>query len=255
MIKKKLLSIITVNKNNANYLEKTIRSIVYQNLKIYNLILIDGKSSDKSINIIRKYSDKIFYWSSSLDINIADAFNKGIKKSQSRWVLFINSDDYLLNNNVLSNIYKDLLTFQNYDMLIYKMILKGRDLKKTHGIFGGSMTKINKINLYNTFPHQATVINRNYFLKYGNYSLDYPIAQDYEIILRKKEIKIKRIDKIISVMRDGGITNTNQLKALKYFMKAQIKNRTNKIYICILIYLYGVLKIIIKKILNKLKIV
>jgi glycosyltransferase involved in cell wall biosynthesis len=255
MIKQKLLSIITVNKNNAHYLEKTIRSIVNQNLKIYNLILIDGKSSDKSINIIRKYSDKIFCWSSSLDANIADAFNKGIKKSQSRWILFINSDDYLLNNNVLSNIYKDLLTFQNYDMLIYKMILKGRDLKKTHGIFGGSMTKINKINLYNTFPHQATVINRNYFLKYGNYSLDYPIAQDYEIILRKKEIKIKRIDKIISVMRDGGITNTNQLKALKYFMKAQIKNRTNKIYICIFIYLYGVLKIIIKNILNKLKIV
>ena len=56
-------------------------------------------------------------------------------------------------------------------------------------------------------------------------------------------------------MRDGGITNTNQLKALKYFMKAQIKNRTNKIYICIFIYLYGVLKIVIKNILNKLKIV
>ena len=96
---------------------------------------------------------------------------------------------------------------------------------------------------------------KNYFLKYGNYSLDYPIAQDYEIILRKKKIKIKKIDKIISVMRDGGITNANQLKALKYFMKAQIKNRTNKIYICILIYLYGVLKIVIKNIFRKLKIV
>jgi len=255
MIKKKLLSIITINKNNARYLEKTIKSIINQSLKIFDLIIIDGKSSDKSVNIIRKYSNKISYWSSSHDINIADAFNKGIAKSKSDWILFINSDDYLHNNHVMNNIYNDLLIFKNYDMLIYKIELKSRDLKKTHGIFGGSMTKINKINFYNTFPHQATIINRNYFLKYGNYSLDYPIAQDYEIILRKKKIKIKKIDKIISVMRDGGITNTNQLKAIKYFMKAQIKNRTNKIYICIFIYLYGVLKIVIKNILNKLKIV
>ena len=80
-------------------------------------------------------------------------------------------------------------------------------------------------------------------------------AQDYEIILRKKKIKIKKIDKIISVMRDGGITNTNQFKALKYFMKAQIKNKTNKIHLCVLIYLYGVSKIIIKNILNKLSII
>jgi len=176
MIKKKLLSIITINKNNDSFLEKTITSIVNQNLKISDLIIIDGKSSNKSVNIIRKYSKKIFYWSSSSDANIADAFNKGIIKSQSHWILFINSDDYLFNNNVLSNIHKDLLIFRNYDMLIYKMILKSRDLKKTLGIFGGSMTKINRINLYNTFPHQATIINKNYFLKYENYSLNYLIA-------------------------------------------------------------------------------
>ena len=73
MINKKLLSIITINKNNACYLEKTIKSIINQSLKIFDLIIIDGKSSDKSVNIIRKYSNKISYWSSSHDINIADA--------------------------------------------------------------------------------------------------------------------------------------------------------------------------------------
>ena len=255
MIKNKLLSIITINKNNACYLEKTIKSIINQNLKIFDLIIIDGKSSDKSVNIIRKYSNKIFYWSSSHDINIADAFNKGIAKSKSDWILFVNSDDYLINNQVMNNIHNDLLVFKNYDMLIYKIKLKSRDLKKTKGVFGGFSTNINKIKFYNTLPHQSTVINKKFFLKNGNYSLDYPIAQDYEIILRNKKIKIKRIDKIISVMRDGGVTNNNQLKALKYFMKAQIKNETNKIYLCIMIYIYGTLKVVTKTILIKLKII
>jgi glycosyltransferase involved in cell wall biosynthesis len=255
MIKNKLLSIVTINKNNARYLEKTIKSIINQSLKIFDLVIIDGKSSDKSVNIIRKYSNKISYWSSSRDVNIADAFNKGISQCKSSWILFINSDDYLVNNHVMTNIYANLLAFKNYDMLIYKIILKSRDLKKTKGIFGGFLTKIKKIKFYNTIPHQATIINKNYFMKYGNYSLDYPIAQDYEIILRSKKIKIKKIDKIISVMRDGGITNTNQLTSLKYFMKAQIKNKTNKIYLCIMIYIYGIFKVILKIILNKLKLI
>jgi glycosyltransferase involved in cell wall biosynthesis len=255
MINKKLLSIITINKNNACYLEKTIKSIINQSLKIFDLIIIDGKSSDKSVNIIRKYSNKISYWSSSHDINIADAFNKGIAKSKSDWILFINSDDYLHNNHVMNKIYNDLLIFKNYDMLIYKIELKSRDLKKTRGVFGGFSTNINKIKFYNTLPHQSTVINKKFFLKYGYYSLDYPIAQDYEIILRNKNIKIKKINRTISIMRDGGITNNNQLKALKYFMKAQIKNKTNKTYLSIMIYIYGTLKVITKIILIKLKII
>ncbi len=255
MINNKLLSIITINKNNAYYLEQAIKSIINQSLKIFDLIIIDGKSSDKSLNIIRKYSNKIFYWSSEQDINIADAFNKGISKCRSHWILFINSDDYLLNNNVLSTIHSNLLTFKNYDMLIYKIILKSRDLKKTKGIFGGLSTKIDKLKFYNSIPHQATIINSNYFSKHGNFSLDFPIAQDYEVILRSKKIKIKKIEKIISVMRDGGITNTNKFKSLKYFMKAQIKNNTNNIYLSFIVYIYGVCKVILKKILKKHKII
>ena len=155
----------------------------------------------------------------------------------------------------MNKIYNDLLIFKNYDMLIYKIELKSRDLKKTRGVFGGFSTNINKIKFYNTLPHQSTVINKKFFLKYGYYSLDYPIAQDYEIILRNKNIKIKKINRTISIMRDGGITNNNQLKALKYFMKAQIKNKTNKIYLSIMIYIYGSLKVITKIILIKLKII
>jgi glycosyltransferase involved in cell wall biosynthesis len=253
MLENKLLSIITINKNNGCYLEKTIKSIINQSLKIFSLIIIDGKSSDNSLNIIRKYSNKISYWSSSRDVNIADAFNKGIAKCKSEWILFINSDDYLLNDRVMLSIHNDLLAYRNYDLLIYKIILKSRDLKKTKGVFGGFSTKLKKLKFYNTLPHQATIINKKFFTKYGHYSLDFPVAQDYEIILRSKIIKIKKIDKIISIMRDGGITSNNKFKVLKEFMKAQIKYKTHKKYLCIMIYIYGALKLMTKIILIKLK--
>ena len=131
---------------------------------------------------------------------------------------------YYKNNLLYKNVYYNVFTTQNFYTIQQSLGLGYSDIK-------------------------------NYLLKYGNYSLDYPIAQDYEIILRSKKIKIKKIDKIISVMRDGGITNTNQLTSLKYFMKAQIKNKTNKIYLCIMIYIYGIFKVILKIILNKLKLI
>ena len=111
---KKLLSIITINKNNGIFFEKTISSILKQTIDICDLIVIDGRSTDKSVNVIRKYSSKIFYWSSTKDINISDAFNKGLAQVKSEWIMFINSDDYLLNKYVFSKIYKDLLIFKKF---------------------------------------------------------------------------------------------------------------------------------------------
>ena len=248
---KKLISIITINKDNEKYIEKKIKKIINQNKKIFELIIIDGKSKDASVKIIKKYNKFIKYWETSEDKNISDAFNKGIDKCSTNWVLFINSDDYLANNNVLNNISSDLIKFKNFDMLAFKLKVKNRNLKQTIGIYGGSLINEKKLIMYNTFPHQALITNRKFFLKYGNFSTKFPIAQDYEILLRAKKIKLKKIDKIISIMRDGGITNQNKVKSLKYFKIAQIKNKTNNILIINIIYLYGLFKLFIKSLINK----
>ena len=202
--------------------------------------------------LVQPYIEEfIKYWETSEDKNISDAFNKGIDKCSTNWVLFINSDDYLANNNVLNNISSDLIKFKNFDMLAFKLKVKNRNLKQTIGIYGGSLINEKKLIMYNTFPHQALITNRKFFLKYGNFSTKFPIAQDYEILLRAKKIKLKKIDKIISIMRDGGITNQNKVKSLKYFKIAQIKNKTNNILIINIIYLYGLFKLFIKSLINK----
>ena len=74
-----LISIITVVKNNEKYLEETIQSIINQKFKNFEYIIIDGKSTDRTLEIIKKYNTEIDYWISEDDKGIYDAFNKGIK--------------------------------------------------------------------------------------------------------------------------------------------------------------------------------
>src|ERR1035437_11152918 len=96
------LSIISINLNNAKGLEITIRSIIEQTFIDYELIIIDGASTDESIEIINKYADKITYWVSEQDEGIYNAMNKGIKRSHGKYCFFLNSGDWFSDNYVLS---------------------------------------------------------------------------------------------------------------------------------------------------------
>ena len=91
--KEPLFSIITVVYNGEKFLEKTIASVVNQSCKNFEYIIIDGGSTDKSLDIIRKYEKKIDYWVSEKDNGIYDAFNKGMIVSKGEFIGFINSDD------------------------------------------------------------------------------------------------------------------------------------------------------------------
>ncbi|NCP85376.1 MAG: glycosyltransferase [Bacteroidetes bacterium] len=92
------ISIITPNFNGETYLEETIRSVLDQNYPNLEYIVIDGGSTDKSVEIIKKYADKIHYWESSPDNGQSDAINKGLKRATGEWVAFLNSDDLYVDN-------------------------------------------------------------------------------------------------------------------------------------------------------------
>ena len=231
----KKISIITINKNDSQGLERTIKSVILQK-KIYELIVIDGRSTDKSKYFIRKYKTKITRFLSEKDENISDAFNKGIKLSTSEWILFLNSGDYFYNKNILNLIERDLSYNKSYDLLIYQLKFKE---EKTSKKFGGNKTDLSKMKFYNVIPHQSLIMKRSLFNKYGKYSLYFPIAQDYEFLLRGiNNFKIKKIDKIISIMTYGGITESNQIRSLTAFLKAKNKNKINHIFLNYLIFFF-----------------
>ena len=115
----KNLSIITINLNNADGLERTIESVLNQTYNDYEYIIIDGASNDKSVEIIKKYSHRVTHWISEKDSGIYNAMNKGIKLANGKYCQFLNSGDLLFDNNTLSNIFKS----SHNDDIIYGNIM------------------------------------------------------------------------------------------------------------------------------------
>ena len=102
------LSIITVNLNNAAGLQKTIESVINQTFTDYEFIIIDGGSTDSSLEIIKQYANKITYWVSEPDNGIYNGMNKGIGQADGEYCFFLNSGDWMIENNTLYKfLYKD----------------------------------------------------------------------------------------------------------------------------------------------------
>ncbi|MEA1893278.1 MAG: glycosyltransferase [Campylobacterota bacterium] len=114
---KPLISIVTVVFNGEKHLEQTIQSVVNQTYKNIEYIIIDGGSTDGTVDIIKKYEDKISYWVSEKDSGIYDAMNKGIDVANGEWINFMNAGDIFFDNNVLESVFhKESLATDNIDL-------------------------------------------------------------------------------------------------------------------------------------------
>jgi len=208
--KKIFLSIITVNKNNAKGLELTIQSVIEQSFNDFEYIIIDGGSDDESINIIKKYEDKITYWISETDHGIYNAMNKGIKKAIGTYCLFLNSGDYLYNNEVL----KDFFSINSSGDIIYgeQLIEKNGIIIKTTAPEPEHITF--SVFLNYSLPHQCTFIKRNLFDIIGMYNEKNKIISDWEwisIALFRFNCSLRKIPIPVTVYNTNGISNNNDL--------------------------------------------
>lgn len=171
------LSIITINYNNANGLEKTMNSVIDQTWVDYEFIIIDGGSSDASIDLIKKNAEKITYWCSEKDNGIYDAQNKGIDIAKGDYCLFLNSGDHLFNNAVLQKVFSNNLTAD----------IIGCDMVFDYGTKQIEKQQPNSISFFymmeTSIWHPATFIKRSLFQKFGKYNLKYTIAADYDFFL------------------------------------------------------------------------
>ena len=176
MNKKYKISIITVTKNSQNFLEECILSLDKQSYKNYEHILIDGSSTDNTVNIIKKYQDKITYWVSEKDEGLYDAMNKGIKKCSGDIIGILNSDDIYYSEtlkivNQYFNSYKDL-DFLFGSVNKYKL-LHGYNPKKIKWSFG-----------FYTTHSVGFFIKKTSQLKVGLYNLKYKYSSDYDLLYR-----------------------------------------------------------------------
>lgn len=194
------ISIITVTFNSRKTIQATIDSYLNQDYPNKELIIIDGKSSDGTIDIIKKNEKHLTYWISEKDDGIPDALNKGIEASRGDWLYFLNSDDVFYSNTILSRIFfKDLRVF---DMIYGNVILKSSGLK-----FNGEydLEKLMSGNIC----HQAQFFNKKIISKIGYFNTAYKLLSDYDYTVRaftSKDVKVAYIDEIITLFDDSGRT-------------------------------------------------
>lgn len=214
------ISIITINYNNRVGLEKTITSVISQTYKDIQYIVIDGGSTDGSKEVIKKHHEYIDYWVSEPDKGIYNAMNKGILKATGDYVLFLNSGDYLISSDIIESISRELDS--NEDIVF--------GLLKTYpsGIIGYTDIHL-PLTLLDFFksspiPHPASFIKTKLFLKM-NYDESLRIVADWSFFLQAivfMGCSCKKIEKIITVFEDNGISSRNvaycteeRLKVLK----------------------------------------
>ena len=238
-------SIITVVLNNAEFLEQTIKSVINQGIDV-EYILIDGGSTDGTLNIIKKYEKFIDLWISEKDFGIYDAMNKGIKYSTGNYIGMINSSD-LYNNNALLTI-KDYFT-QNkkIDFLfgtVHKKIIK-------------SGFKRNKIFWsFDFYPSHSTgfFISNIAQKEMGLYDINFKLSADHDFFFRLmksnfKGMATKKKDLIGYFKKDGGSFSSTLTfyKQFKEEINIRLKNKQNIFLIIFVILLNYSMKFIKNK--------
>lgn len=205
----KMFSIITVNFNNAQGLLKTIKSVQSQIFNDFEYIIIDGGSSDESLNIIEQNKDIIQYYISEKDNGVYHAMNKGLLKATGAYCIFLNSGDCFYNHNVLSIVYQCIMA-SNKDIYYgnsFKTKPHYRRVIKYH-------SNLTFYDFYKTEPalhHQATFIKKELFDRFGMYNEKISIIADWEFFFRVivlNMVETEYIDAIFCEFDGTGASNS-----------------------------------------------
>ena len=176
------LSIITINRNNAEGLEKTLRSVAAQSFREFEYIVIDGASTDGSVEVIKKYEAQFAHlkWVSEPDRGIYNAMNKGLRMATGDYIQILNSGDCLASNDILERMLAALEEAGNPSILYGNMVKCFPDGRKmVDKCFAGQ--EITMLDMYTgTLNHDPAYIRRDLFEKYGYYDESLKIVSDWK---------------------------------------------------------------------------
>lgn len=210
-----MFSIITVTYNSERYLEETIESVLAQDCSDFEYILIDGGSTDGTLEIIRRHAalDGRIRWFSEPDRGISDAFNKGIARTSGEIVGILNSDDTyapgalravadaLAADPECDVFHGDMVRFQN-DIPLF--VLKAGTVRE---------------NIWHVMPlnHPATFVSRRAYEQVGLFDQDLKVAMDYDLVLRLylRGCRFHYIERVLANMRYGGRSDDRFLDGLR----------------------------------------
>lgn len=225
------ISIILAVYNNPN-IQEAIESILAQTYKNIELIVIDGGSTDGTLDVINKYKKNISILVSERDSGIYDALNKGIKLATGDVVGLLHSDDLFFDNEIISKvagIFSSTASDAVYGDLLY---VDKEDTSKVIRYWNAGQYKINNWLFGWMPPHPTVYIKKDCFNKFGVYNLSLWGAADYELMLRfmyKHLIKVTYLPEIMVKMRLGGQSNRSLSNRLRAHLEDKEAWRINKI--------------------------
>jgi glycosyltransferase len=226
------ITLITVTYNSEKYLSHCIESVQSQTYKNIEHIIIDGKSTDNTISIIKKYESKIAHWVSESDKGMYDAINKGIALATGEVIGILNSDDMLVSPDVIESIVK---TFEEENVDSVYGDLEYVDKEYTNRVFRVWKGKKYSRNLFKMgwMPgHPTFYIKKSLIEKHGMYENHYYTAADYEFMARylyKHKISSFYLPKMIVKMRMGGASNKNLNQRIRANRRDYLAMKVNSI--------------------------
>lgn len=212
------LSIVTVTYNSADTLQDTLRSVRDQTFRDFEHIIVDGGSTDGTLDMLREAGDTI-RWISEPDRGIYDAMNKGVGLARGRWIHLLNSDDYYRADDVLAQIMPRLSDKSvNYCDLIRESADGDRVAQRYES---------GRWPLYFSayLPHPSLIVSAKQYADIGLYDTSFRVAADHDMILRLVEhYPINHIAVDMTVMRQTGVSATNLDWSMREFGQVLIKH-------------------------------
>jgi glycosyltransferase involved in cell wall biosynthesis len=208
------VSVVTVTKNSEKYLEQTINSVFKQTYDNITYYIVDGLSTDSTLDIIKKFhsTDKVtFKWISENDLGIYDAMNKGLTliENLDSFVLFLNSDDYLDSENSIANLMSEI----DDEEFSYGLL---RIIDKDFNLVIGSEVNLNSLAYKKICYHPTVLAKREIFNRIGFFETSYKIASDYDFFLKvfkNRSIKKIFVKTVVSSMRMTGVSSLSIKKS------------------------------------------
>lgn len=210
-LERPMFSVITPTFNAAAHLEQNIKSVAEQSCSTVEHIVVDGGSSDGTIEILRRYKHHLTAWVSEPDEGIADAMNKGVSRARGRFILFLGADDYFVDPDALETA-SSVINGEDH-IWCFPVLFKHSD----------GAEKVMRprqfswwTNIKLPFPHQGVICPAWIFRDIGQFDTRYRIQMDYDLLLRayRAGVKAKLADHVLTVMRDTGISSRSDWKGL-----------------------------------------
>ncbi|RZK40534.1 MAG: glycosyltransferase [Pedobacter sp.] len=228
------VSLISVTYNSEKYIRSCIESVIAQSYKDVEYIIVDGASTDSTIQIVESYGAAINHIISEPDKGIYDAINKGIKVASGDVIGILNSDDFLSNQHVLKQIADEFIKNKNLDAIYADVAFVERtNGEKVLRYYSSQKFRPWMFRFGFQPAHPTFYAKKSVFEKFGLYRIDMKIAGDFELLARfisRNKIRVKYIKQQFVNMRIGGVS-TSGLKSV-VLLNSEIINalKINKIY-------------------------